>query len=228
MSDKDALDRMRQARGYLLPHHGLLAQMGDGVVAPYEALYFRLAAAPPTLDPLLREFLWLVILSTIASGTATHHMVRFREAGGSEAGMEVAVRMAALPGLADGFGFAGRSWAVAAPGFDAEAGYRRALPACAGLPAEAMALGALLAHACKCNQWGTSLHLRDALAAVPEGIVLEALGLIIFPAGLPCFVQAAWIWRDLVRAGDVPASAAFQAWAAAAGQDGAAGAAIAP
>ena len=65
-------------------------------------------------------------------------------------------------------------------------------------------------------QWDElALHIRGAYdAGVPEAELAEALSLAMFPGSVPHFVEAARVWRDLVRAGDVPASETFRRWAA--------------
>jgi hypothetical protein len=49
----------------------------------------------------------------------------------------------------------------------------------------------------------------------------EALSLTMFPASVPRFVEAAAVWRELIRSGAVPASPGFRAWAEMPGQEGA-------
>jgi hypothetical protein len=44
--------------------------------------------------------------------------------------------------------------------------------------------------------------------------------LTMFPAGVPRFVEAAGVWLELIRAGRVPASARYRAWASLEGQGG--------
>jgi hypothetical protein len=48
----------------------------------------------------------------------------------------------------------------------------------------------------------------------------EALSLTMFPGSVPHFVEAARVWREMIEAGDLPASEPFRAWAALSGQDG--------
>jgi hypothetical protein len=55
----------------------------------------------------------------------------------------------------------------------------------------------------------------DTALGVAEAELAEALSLIIWPRGVNRFVRAAECWLGLIRAGQVPASEAFRAWAAA-------------
>ena len=64
---------------------------------------------------------------------------------------------------------------------------------------------------------GKSIEAALALG-VAEAELAEALSLTIWPRGVNPFVRAAECWLGLIRAGRVPASDAFRAWAAAPAQ----------
>ena len=56
------LDDVRRKRGYLLPHHGLMATALPGMLEDYDRLYTSLALTPRHLDRLEHEAVWLVVL----------------------------------------------------------------------------------------------------------------------------------------------------------------------
>ncbi|MGJ3264981.1 MAG: hypothetical protein ACFE0R_17280 [Salinarimonas sp.] len=226
----DRLERLRRGRGYTLPHHGLMARLAPDVLDLFDGLYRRINTVEPEKRH-LREFLWLVILVSVRSGTASHHAVRFAQAGGTLEETALAIRIAGLPHEAGAVAFAARHWAEAIPGLSEEALRAALRPACGGArlaPGE-VELACALAFGCVRGAEGFRRHLVAAFAAgLSEETVFEALCLIMLPAGLPAFVQCTWIWRDLVSEGAVPASDGLAAWAEAAqAESGAAGSAAA-
>ncbi len=67
--------------------------------------------------------------------------------------------------------------------------------------------------------WGVAAHIVAAYrAGVAEPKLVEALSLIIWPAGVNRFVAACTVWHELMRAGRVTPSPLFQAWADMPGQ----------
>lgn len=76
-------------------------------------------------------------------------------------------------------------------------------------------------HTCKAAwdalEWQICAAYTDG---VPEAELAEGLSLTMFPGSVPNFVEAARVWRELIVAGKVDASADFRAWAETAGQGG--------
>ena len=56
------LDAVKAKRGYLLPHHGLLAVAAPEVLAGYDATYTALTLSERLLPEVEKEFVWLVVL----------------------------------------------------------------------------------------------------------------------------------------------------------------------
>ena len=84
-----------------------------------------------------------------------------------------------------------------------------------------MALGV---HTAFSHAWGIGTALRICYKnGVHEGKMAEAMSLALWPCGMNRFVTAAFIWRDLILSGKVPASAGFLEWARTPDQDGFAG-----
>src|SRR5689334_16164612 len=91
MDDLDLTARLqavRDKRGYLLPHHGLLAITAPRLLDAYDAAYTALALEPRALSAYDREFVWLSILIATDEAIATHHIAKFRDAGGTREEIE--------------------------------------------------------------------------------------------------------------------------------------------
>lgn len=218
------LAAVRAKRGYLLPHHGLLAVADPALLEAYDGAYTALTLTPRHLDERRKEFVWLAILIATDEAIATHHIAKFRAAGGQEAEIEAAVRLAGFARSVPAFAFVGDAWGGHLPSWDTAAAYRRALAALlADRPVEPglaeMALAAV--HTCL-KQWqALEWHIEGAYAeGVPEVELAEAISLTMFPGSVPAFVDACAVWHRLVRDGRVAASPAFKAWASIEGQGG--------
>lgn len=211
------LEELRRSRGFLLPHHGAMAAAMPDLHDAYFVMYRALTLSQRHLDAFEKEFVWLAILIATDEALATHHIAKFKAAGGGEAELEIALRLAAFAHGARDFRFVDAHWKRHVPGFDRWRWYRAALEALvAGRVAPRLVELALAAtHTCLAQWDELALHIRGAYdAGVPEAELAEALSLAMFPGSVPHFVEAARVWRDLVRAGDVPASETFRRWAA--------------
>jgi hypothetical protein len=169
------------------------------------------------LAPLERESVWLAILSACAEPVGTHHLAKFRAAGGTDAQALAIFRLAAWAAGATRYAVLDGAWAQhfpATPIRDAYLDGARALLA-DGAVAEPLARTCLAAiHVALDQRWGLEAELEAALAlGVAEPALAEALSLTIWPRGVNPFVRAAECWLALIRAGRVPASEAFRAWA---------------
>jgi alkylhydroperoxidase/carboxymuconolactone decarboxylase family protein YurZ len=212
------LAAIRAARGFVLPHHGLMAASLPELHATYEAMYRALTLDPRHLAPLARESVWLAILSACEEPVGTHHLQKFRAAGGTDAQALAIFRLASWAAGASRYAVLAAEWGThfPAPLRDAYRDGARALLADGALD-EKLARLCLAAIQAACDQrWGLAAEIEAALhLGVPEPELAEALSLIIWPRGVNRFVRAAEDWLALIRAGRVPASEAFRAWAAA-------------
>jgi alkylhydroperoxidase/carboxymuconolactone decarboxylase family protein YurZ len=112
------LAEVRAKRGYLLAHHGLMALAFPKLLAGYDAAYTALALDDRVLSHHDREFVWLAVLAATDERVATHHIAKFRAAGGTDAGLGAAFAAAALAMGAAAFDFAARDWARQLAPFD--------------------------------------------------------------------------------------------------------------
>lgn len=216
------LEALRAKRGYLLPHHGLLALSAPRLLAAYDAAYTALALDDRVLSHHDREFVWLAILIATDEAIATHHIEKFRTAGGSDAEIRAVMAVAATVCGFRAFRFVDGHWRAHLPGIAPEEDWL-ALVGRAGEGAEArlVHLAACAVQVCIGAWDGLAWQLRGAYAAaVPEPEIAEALTLTMFPGSVPNFVEAARVWRELIRSRELAASASYRAWAELDGQEG--------
>lgn len=212
------LAAVRAKRGYLLPHHGLLAIAAPDLLDAYDQTYTALTLTPRRLTAHDKEFVWLAVLVATDEAIATHHIRKFRDAGGTADEIHAALRLAAAAHAAPAFAFVAEHWAQAIPEFDREAAYRGAIAdalAPFALPARLAEMALAAVQTCRGAWWEVGVHIRAAYAgAIAEVDLAEALALTMFPGSVPNFVEACRVWRDLIAAGAVAASPPFRAWAA--------------
>lgn len=213
---------MRDKRGYLLPHHGLMALTAPRLLEAYDAAYTALALDERVLSRHDREFVWLAILIATDEAIATHHVAKFREAGGSDGEVRAALAVAATALGFRAYRFVDAHWRDHLPALDVEAAWGETLArAGGGAEPRLVHLAAAAVHACRADWTGLAWQIRAAYAVgVPEADLAEALSLMMFPGSIPHFVEAARVWREMIVADEVPASEAFRAWAHLSGQEG--------
>lgn len=216
------LRKVRDKRGYLLPHHGLMAALSERLLEGYDAAYTALALDHKVLSVHDRETVWLAVLIATDEALATHHIPKYLQGGGTMDAFAAIARLAAFALGARGYAFLDRHWGAHLEGFDTERAYREGLlQAAAPLEPRLVWMGATAVHAAR----GDHLLLRWSLiaaneAGVPDLDLAEALSIMMFPGSVPYFVEAARIWLELIREGRIQPSPALQAWAALQGQGG--------
>jgi alkylhydroperoxidase/carboxymuconolactone decarboxylase family protein YurZ len=216
------LAAVRAKRGYLLPHHGLMALAFPKLLEGYDAAYTALALDDRILSHHDREFVWLAVLAATDERVATHHIAKFRASGGTDATIGAAFAASALAIGAEAFDFAARDWARQLAPFSARDAYlltlRRIAPEA---PIRLVHLAGLSVQVCRARWRPFGWHLEAAYAdGVPEEEMAEAISLAMFPGSVPYFVEACAEWRRLILEGTLPASPRFQAWARLTGQGG--------
>lgn len=220
----DRLEALRVKRGYLLPHHGLMAVASPALLAAYDATYTALTLDERALTLHRKEVIWLVILVSTGEAIATHHIDRLRKGGGDERDVAVALACAAWADGAERHAFVARHWGPHLKDFDAVTSYRDGLDALlARHEAErwVIEIGMAAAHQCHRRWTWVAEHIAGAYAqGAPEDAIAEGLSLAMFPGGVPNFVDACAVWRQLILDGRVDASPAYRAWAEMTGQGG--------
>lgn len=216
------LQEVKARRGYLLPHHGLLAITSEAMLAAYDQAYKALALDPRILSVHDREAVWLAILIATDEALATHHIAKFRAGGGTDDEIQAILQVTAWAVGGSAYRFVADHWLPHLPGFDIDTAYCDGLAHVAGPVGLRIAILASCAvHACR----GEFTLLKRALRFgyrenVPEAELAEALSLVMFPGSVPNFVEAARAWLELIRDGEVEPGPAFAAWARLEGQGG--------
>lgn len=224
--DRTEIDRRLKAvkakRGYLLPHHGLLAIASEHLLDAYDAAYTALAIDHKVLSVKDRETVWLTVLISLGEANAPHHVAKFRDGGGDAAEFEAVARLSALVVGAPGYVFLDQQWRAHLPSFDPQEAYARAaLHAGAPLSPRVIWLSAVAAHAARGDVALVRYAISQAYrAGVPELELAEALSIMMFPGSVPGFVNAARVWMDMIRAREIEPSPTFAAWANMDGQGG--------
>ncbi|MBM3409645.1 MAG: hypothetical protein FJY25_20435 [Betaproteobacteria bacterium] len=216
------LARVKSQRGYLLPHHGLMAVLSESMLAGYDAAYTALALEHKVLSVRDREIVWLAVLIATDEGLATHHIPKYLQGGGSMNEFAAIARLAAFTVGSVGYRFLEEHWRSHLEGFDPQAACREGiLRAGAPLEPRQIWMAACAIHAARAEHLLLRWSLLAAYGArVPELELGEALSIMMFPGSVPYFVEAARIWLELIRTGEVEPSPAFAAWAALEGQGG--------
>ena len=80
-----ALSDIHAKRGYLLPHHGLMAISAPHLPERYDSLYSAIALEERHLSRHAHEFVWLGVLISCEESLGSHHVKRFVDAGGDAA-----------------------------------------------------------------------------------------------------------------------------------------------
>ena len=218
----ERLREIRAKRGYLLPHHGLMAVAAPDLLHAYDQTYTALTLRERVLSRHDHESVWLAILIATDEALATHHIPKYRAAGGTDAEFAQILSLTAFVLGFPAYRFIDRHWRGHLPGVDVAAAYRQAFDAAAGgLDGRIAQLCAIAVHTCRAAWDALEWQLCDAYARqVPEPEIAEALSLTMFPGSVPYFVEAAAIWRKLIVEQRVSASDAFRDWAQLSGQGG--------
>lgn len=230
MTDQDSaakhleslLAGIRAKRGFLLPHHGLMAITSPKLLEAYDATYTVLALEDRVLDHHDREFVWLAILIATDEAIATHHIPKFRDAGGTNDEIDCILAITALAGGFGAYRFVEEHWRDHLPGLDPRESYLTALRRQAGdIPVRLVHMACAAVHTCHAAFDALAWQIEAAYAdGIDETELAEALSLAMFPGSIPHFVEAARVWRELIVAQRVPASPRFRAWASLSGQGG--------
>jgi alkylhydroperoxidase/carboxymuconolactone decarboxylase family protein YurZ len=213
------LEAIRAARGFVLPHHGAMAAALPELHAAYEAMYRALTVENRHLSNHAKEVCWLVILAACQEPVGTHHLHRFRQAGGTDQEAAACFRLAAWVAGARRYAVLETNWQGHLPDVSLAREYQDGVDEYPLDPGSAR-LARIAAQVALDEPWGLAREIEAAYALrIPEPRIAEAMSLAIWPRGVNPFVRACETWLGLMREGRVaPASPAFRAWAEAPGQ----------
>ena len=225
MTDYDplaALSDIHEKRGYLLPHHGLMAISTPHLLERYDSLYSTLALTERHLSRHAHEFVWLGVLISCEESLGSHHVKRFVDAGGDAAHLGLATAISAMAKGSEGYLFVEDHWVPHLPTVHPREQYLAAFEQVMGPVAPALAhMTACAVHTCSGNWRALRWQIEAAYqTGVNELELAEALSLAMFPGSIPYYVRAAEVWRQLIIEDAVPASDLFKQWAKISGQGG--------
>jgi len=205
-----------------LPHHGLLAVSSPQMLQAYDQLYTAIALEHKTLSVRDRELVWLAVLIATDEALATHHIPRFLEGGGRMEEFNAVLQLTASLKGVTAYRFVRDRWAAHVPTLDLVQSYRDAQERAGGpLSARDVWMCACAVHAALGHfDWLREALLAAYARAVDELDLAEAMSIMMFPGSVPHYVEAAKVWMNLIREGQVQASPAFAAWARLEGQGG--------
>ena len=225
MTDYDplaTLSDIHAKRGYLLPHHGLMAISTPHLLERYDSLYSTLALTERHLSRHAHEFVWLGVLISCEESLGSHHVKRFVDAGGDAEDLGLAAAISAMAKGSEGYLFVEDHWVHHLPTARPREQYLAAFEQVIGSIAPALAhMTACAVHTCSGNWRILKWQIEAAYhAGVNELELAEALSLAMFPGSVPYYVRAAEVWRQLIVDDGVPASDLFKQWAKISGQGG--------
>lgn len=200
------LRALLEKRGYLYPHHRLMAAADPELFARYDRYYDALTLLPRALDEADREIVWAGLIVASRAGEGTHHFRRGERFGVDPASYTAAAAIAALAAGWDALFEASAAFVEWLPAEGAEAAYRAALQAVAGpLSARLVHLVAIAAHAGPSREAALRLHLHEAFAAgATMAEVAETLTYAAFHCGMPSLIHNAEIWQRAAADGLCP------------------------
>jgi len=211
------LQDVRKKRGYLLPHHGLLALTDPELLEAYDACYTALTLTQRLLTERDKEFVWIGILTIRDEFLASQHLQKFLDAGGTENDVHVATRMAAFARGASAYLFMSDHWQQQAPWYDNKKVYFDALNALLSdqeINGELVNLAMCANHTCRQGWTNLRWHIEKCYELkVPESHLAEAMSYTMFTGSIPYFIEGCGVWRDMIRENEVDASKTFKEWA---------------
>ena len=221
---KASLKKLREKRGYLLPHHGLLAISSPKLLEAYDATYTALTLDNRVLTDWEKEIVWLVILISTGEAIATHHLDRLIKSGGNLVDVENSLLVAAWAEGAERHSFVEDHWEDHMEGFQAVKTYRSGLYKLTencGIAPWLLEIALAACHQCHRRWFWVREHILGAYKySANEDALAEGLSLAMFPGGIPNFVDACDIWRKVIIEEKVAASEPYKAWAEMSGQGG--------
>jgi alkylhydroperoxidase/carboxymuconolactone decarboxylase family protein YurZ len=214
----DRLKAVREKRGYLMPHHGLLALTAPALLEGYDACYTALTLGKRHLSERDKEFIWLGILAVKEEFLATQHVGNFLKAGGNDKHVIMAVRMAAFAQGASAFEFAESYWSSHVPKMNGRGQYLHGLHALvddASVQETTLHLAMAAIHTSIGNWAQLKWHISATYdLGVAETELAEALSYSMFTGSIPHFIEGCAVWHEMIKAGEVDATKPFQDWAA--------------
>lgn len=192
------------------------------MLAAYDGLYTALALDTKALNIRDRELVWLAVLIATDEAIATHHIPKFRDGGGTQEEFTNVLRLTAFVLGSATYPFVRSHWEKHWPDFSTDQAFVQAVETVAHPLSRRdawLCTCAILAAKARFDQLRLAI-IAAYDAAIPEIDLAEALSIMMFPGSVPHFVEAARVWMELIRDGQVQPSETFRVWAGLEGQGG--------
>src|SRR5262249_37762142 len=149
-----------------------------------------------------RELAWVAILIACDEAIGTHHLDLFMRAGGTRAQAATVLRLVALLRGSDAFEFVDKHWSHHLPACAGSAAYEAGIDARVdkrALDRRHVDLAMAAAAAALRKEWALAAHITAAYRArIPEVKLVEAMTLIMWPAGVNAFLDATTLWYRMM------------------------------
>jgi hypothetical protein len=193
-----------------MPNHAVLAIENPELLDKYEALYAGTTLTYYVLTAAEKKFVMLFVVLGCETPLGAFHVKDFLAAGGSQAQVNAALRLAMLVIGSSTIDAVGPGWSQFVPGISYETFFGPELIAPAidsGVAPWLVELALAACHACRRAWSKVGFHLvRAKQNGASDSAVAEALTTLILTAGNPIFVQACGVWQTLIAEGRVDAS----------------------
>lgn len=201
------LERVAAGRGYLLPHHRLLADHAPHALVAYDALYRAITLEPGPLGPADRERVWLALLAIRAKFSWRIHLERARAAGLQDADIAESLALAAYAAGRDVLAFGREQGSGALDTAVLASAESRLFDAARGrTPSGTAHLVLTVCHATRGDQAGVRRHLPAALRdGVALAAVTEGLAYVLLACGVNALIECVETWSAAAAAGECPA-----------------------
>lgn len=211
------LNEIREKRGYLLPHHGLLGLTDPALLAGYDQCYSALTLTKRYLEEKEKEFIWLGILAVTEEHIATQHLNKFFDAGGTSKEVECVVQLAAYARGVSSIFFADKHWKKIDKKIDSKNLYFNGIKILneKNVVDEVLVHLSLVAiHTSIRQHVPLFWHIKKLYNLnSKETHIAEALSYSMFTGSIPNFIEGCGIWRDMIVKKEVIASKEFYNWA---------------
>jgi alkylhydroperoxidase/carboxymuconolactone decarboxylase family protein YurZ len=209
----ERLADVRNKRGHVMAHHQVMAVLLPDLLESYERVFAAIDLTQGRLSSFEKGFVWMVVVAAGEIPIGGSHVRDFKQAGGSAKQVEAAAILGSIAIGSRTLGTIGTGWENVVTELNLEGAYRRLLESIASpaqISPELVEMAMAAAHACR-RSWGrVRAHIKAAYAlGVNETALAEALTITMLPTGTPTFVQACKVWLDLIKTGEVSASAAL-------------------
>ena len=214
---KNKLEEVKNKRGYLLPHHGLLSITDPLLLSGYDQCYSALTLKKRHLNEKNKEFIWLGILAVTEEHIATQHVKKFLNAGGSSEAIQTIIQLASYAKGVSSIIFSHSYWKVIDNNIDQKKLYFNGLNLLNKnkiITDILLNLSMLAIHTSIKNHLPLKWHIKELYSLkVKEVIIAEALSYSMFTGSIPNYIEGCSVWQEMIKEKEINASEEFIEWA---------------